>query len=96
MKFYLSFGNYLYTKKDLDFQVFYYLFNNQESVLDSKGMLWVDAVVEHDAIDMVDFMLDHNGVEALEFQPLLFAFFVEIFKSDAGVADDIAWDFAVH
>ena len=80
----------------MDFQVFYSLFNNQEPVLDSKGMLWVDAVVEHDAIDVVDFMLDHDGIEALEFQPLLFAFLVEILDSDAGVADDIAWDFAVH
>ena len=96
MKFYLLFGVCLYTKKDLETQVFCHLFNNQESVLDSKGMLWVDAVVEHDAIDVVDFMLDHDGIEALEFQSLFFTFLVEIFNSDAGVADDIARDFAVH
>ena len=80
----------------MDFQVFSSLFNNQESILDSKGMLWVDAVVEHDAIDVVDFMLDDDSIEALELEFLLFTLFVGVFNGDAGMADDITRDFAIH
>ena len=33
--------------------------------------LFIDAIVEHDAVDMVDFMLNDNGVIALEFDTML-------------------------
>ncbi len=80
----------------MEIQAFFYLFNNQEPVFDSEGMLWVDAVVEHDAIDVVDFMLDDDSIEALELEFLLFTLFVGVFNGDAGMADDITRDFAIH
>ena len=53
-------------------------------------------VVEHDAVGVVDFMLDDDGVVAFEFDAFLFTVFCEILDSHAGVADHIAWDIAVY
>ena len=53
-------------------------------------------VVEHDAIGVVDFVLDDDGVVAFEFDAFLFPVFCEILHRHAGMANHIAWDVAVY
>ena len=53
-------------------------------------------VVEHDAIGVVDFVLDDDGVVAFEFDAFLFPIFCEVLNGHARMADHIAWDVAVY
>lgn len=36
------------------------LFDNQESIFNGEWIVFIDAVVEHDTVSMVDFMLNNN------------------------------------
>ena len=55
----------------------------------------VDAVIEHDAVGVVDFMLNDDGVVAFEFDAFLFPIFCEILNRHTGMTNHIAWDVAV-
>ena len=53
-------------------------------------------VVEHDAVGVIDFVLDDDGVVAFEFNAFLFTVFCEVLNGHARVADHIAWNIAVN
>ena len=72
------------------------LFNQQHAFFNGKWVFRVNAVVEHDSVEVVDFVLDHDCIKAFEFDAVLFSVFVHVIHSHTRVADYIALDFAVN
>ncbi len=68
--------------------------HKSKSFFDFKWVVWIDAVIEHDAVGVVDFVLDDDG---LAFNDVfLFTVFCRNTHRHARVADHIAWDIAVY
>ena len=75
---------------------FSFSFNNDDVVCDCKGCLFIDVVVEHDTVEMVDFVLNHNGCVAFVAGFVCHSFGILVSYRNPAMSDDKPRYFAIH
>lgn len=67
----------------------FYLFKNQQIIFNFKWVFFIDMIVKYDFVDVVNFMLNNDGVVVFEFDMVFFVVFVKVVNSNVSMVNNI-------